>query len=296
MTFFEKIKTFSNLVVLPHSVFALPFALAALIVAVKKETGGLPSLRLFLLVVVAMFLARTAAMAYNRLMDADVDAKNPRTKGREIPAGRIKAWQAKALVFVCGMGFVWTCSFINRLSFLFATPVLIVLLLYSHTKRFTWMSHFFLGFALGIAPAAAWVAATGRLELTPLWLSAAVVCFVAGFDILYATQDEVFDKKEGLYSWVVKWGAGNAVYASRFLHIGMIGFLAGFAFFCGFPSSHYKFLGLVLAGLVYQHRMGYKTTGKGREARVVLSPKMMANNGWIAVLYLVAVAMTLWNK
>jgi 4-hydroxybenzoate polyprenyltransferase len=233
-------------------------------------------------------------MAYNRLVDADIDAKNPRTQGRELPSGRIAPWQVKALVFLCGMGFVLTCSFINRLSFLLATPALMVLLFYSHTKRFTWASHFFLGFALGLAPVGAWIAALGRVTFEPFFMTAAVTCFVAGFDILYALQDEAFDRKEGLHSWVVKWGARNAVWASRILHVAMIGFLAFFAAACAFPPSHFTLLGLVGAGLAWLHRMGYKVEGEGSDARVILSPKMMAYNGWIAVLYFLAVAATVW--
>jgi len=288
---FDKLKAFSNLVVLPHSVFALPFALAALIVA----TQGKPSLRLVGLVVLAMFLARTAAMAYNRLVDADIDAKNPRTGGREIPSGRVKAWQAKALVWVCGLGFVLTCAHLNPLAFRLSPIVLAVLLFYSHTKRFTWASHFFLGFALGLAPVGAWIAALGRFTVEPLFLTAAVTCFVAGFDVLYALQDEAFDKKEGLHSWVVKWGAGNTVWASRILHVAMIGFLAFFAAACAFPTSHFTLLGLIAGGLAWLHRMGYKVEGKGRAAKVTLSPQMMSYNGWIAVLYLAAVAVTVYT-
>jgi len=288
MMLVEKLKAFSNLVVLPHSVFALPFALASLLVA----TQGKLSLRLVGLVVLAMFLARTAAMAYNRLVDADIDAKNPRTKGRDIPSGRVKTWQARALVWVCGLGFVVTCSFLFSLAFRLSPIVLAVLLFYSHTKRFTWASHFFLGFALGLAPIGAWIAALGRLTVEPLFLCAGVLCFVAGFDILYALQDEEFDKREGLHSWAVKWGAGNAVWASRFLHVAMIGFLACFAAVSGFPSSHFTLLGLIAAALAWLHRMGYKVEGSGKAAKVVLSPQMMAYNGWIAVLYFAAVAAT----
>jgi 4-hydroxybenzoate polyprenyltransferase len=286
----ERIRTFSNLVVLPHSVFALPFALAALLVA----TQGRPSWRLLGLVVLAMFLARTAAMAYNRMVDADLDARNPRTKGRDIPTGRVKVWQARLVVWICALGFVGTCGFLNPLAFRLSPLVLAVLFFYSHTKRFTWASHFFLGFALGLAPVGAWIAATGALALQPLWLTAGVLCFVSGFDILYATQDEDFDRKEGLHSWVVKWGAANAVLASRILHLAMIGFLAGFAVSCGFPTSHFTLLGLVAASLVYLHRTGYKVDRRDGSARVALSPQMMSQNGWAAVLYLGAVAATVW--
>src|ERR1041384_1143501 len=192
----EKIKTISNLVVLPHSVFALPFALASLLAA----TGGRPPLKVLFLVVVCMVVARTAAMAYNRLVDAEIDAKNPRTKDRDIPAGRVKPWEVKLLVWICGLGFVGTCFFLNPLAFKLSPLALGIILFYSYTKRFTWTSHLFLGLALGVAPVGAWIAATGQFSTAPLWLTAAVMCFVAGFDILYDTQDEAFDKTEGLQS------------------------------------------------------------------------------------------------
>ena len=214
----DRIKAFSSLVVLPHSVFALPFALASLLVA----TQGKPPVRILLWVIVCMFLARTAAMSYNRLIDADIDARNPRTQNREIPAGRIQPWQARALTIVSGLGFVLATSQLNALAFKLSPLALGIVLFYSYTKRFTWLSHFFLGLALGVAPVGAWIAATGQFSLTPFWLTGAVIFFVAGFDILYATQDETFDKNAGLKSWVVKWGIPNSLKASRFLHIGML--------------------------------------------------------------------------
>ncbi len=286
----NKLRAFSNLVVLPHSVFALPFALASLFTA----THGKPPLRIFFLVVFAMVLARSAAMAYNRLVDADVDARNPRTRDREIPSGRVKPWQARLLVWICGFGFVGTCYFINPLAFKLSPIALAILFFYSYTKRFTWTSHLFLGLALGIAPVGAWVAAKGQLEVAPFWLAAAVICFLAGFDILYATQDETFDKQAGLHSWVERWGVLNSVQASRFFHGAMLGFLAGFGAQCGFPSSYYAGVGLVGAALVYQHKKAYSLQPLGPETRITLSPQMMAVNGWISVLYFVIVGATLW--
>ncbi len=196
MKFFESFKTLSNLVVLPHSVFALPFALASLLTA----TQGKPPLKTLFLVVAAMVLARTAAMAYNRLVDADVDARNPRTRNRDIPMGRIKPWQVGLLIGACAAGFMTVCYFLNDLAFKLSAPALAIVFFYSHTKRFTWASHLFLGLALGVAPVGAWVAATGKIPSQPFWLTAAVVCFLAGFDILYSTQDLEFDKGEKLHS------------------------------------------------------------------------------------------------
>ena len=286
----KKLKTISNLVVLPHSVFALPFALSSLLTA----THGKPSLQLLGLVILAMVLARTTAMAYNRLVDADIDAQNPRTKKREIPAGRISKLEVGLLTAGAGLGFVATCYFINDLAFKLSPLALFIVGFYSHTKRFTWASHLFLGLALGVAPVGAWVAATGKLDLEPFWMTGAVICFLAGFDILYATQDEAFDKKAGLHSWVVRWGVPNSLKASRFFHFGMLGFLAGFGVLAGFSTLYYIGLGVLAAVLIYQHQKAYRLERKGKGFKFTLSPAMMAMNGWIAVLYFVIVALTLW--
>ena len=249
----KKLKTISNLVVLPHSVFALPFALASLLTA----THGKPSLHVLFWVIVCMVLARTTAMAYNRLVDADVDAQNPRTMNRDIPAGRISIQQVKIVTFVAGLGFMGACYLLNLLAFKLSPIALAIICFYSHTKRFTWTSHLFLGLALGVAPVGAWVAATGELDGRAFWLTGAVICFLAGFDILYATQDEAFDKKAGLHSWVVRWGLANSVQASRFFHGGMLGFLTVFGVQVGFSYSYYIGIGLIAAALLYQHLKAY---------------------------------------
>jgi 4-hydroxybenzoate polyprenyltransferase len=286
----EKLKTISNLVVLPHSVFALPFALASLLTA----THGKPSLHVLLWVIVCMVLARTTAMAYNRLVDADIDAKNPRTRNRDIPAGRIKPWQVGVLTVVCGLGFVMASHSLNPLAFKLSPIALAIVFFYSHTKRFTWTSHLFLGLALGVAPVGAWIAATGQFSLEPFWLTAAVICFLAGFDILYATQDEAFDKKEGLQSWVVRWGLPNSLKASRFFHACMLGFLAGFGVQVGFPPVYYAGIGIIGAVLLYQHLKAYQLEVRGKAIHFTLSPAMMKMNGWISVLYFAVVGVTVW--
>ena len=292
LTMFEKLKTFSNLVVLPHSVFALPFALASLLTA----THGKPSLYVLGWVIACMVLARTTAMAYNRLVDADIDAKNPRTQNRDLPAGRIKPWQVKLIVFVCGLGFVFCTTRLNILAARLSPIALVIILFYSHTKRFTWLSHLFLGLALGVAPVGAWIAATGAFAAEPFWLMAAVICFLAGFDILYATQDEDFDKREGLQSWVVKWGIPNSLLASRFFHTCMLGFLAGFGAQAGFSPVYYIGISLIGAVLLYQHRRAYRLETLGGKTQFTLSPSMMKMNGWVSVLYFVVVGVTVWSS
>ncbi len=278
------------MVVLPHSVFALPFALASLLTA----THGKPSLHVLLWVIVCMVLARTTAMAYNRLMDANIDAKNPRTKDRDIPAGRIKPWQVKILVWVTSFGFVLSCIPLNPLAFKLSPVVLVILFFYTHTKRFTWTSHLFLGLALGVAPVGAWIAATGKFEVAPLWLLAAVICFLAGFDILYSTQDEAFDRAQGLHSWITRWGLANSLKASRFFHTLMLGFLAGFGAQAGFHLIYYLGIALIGAILYFQHRLSYRLETNRGETVFYLSPAMMKLNGWISILYFLIVGAALW--
>lgn len=286
----QKLKTLSDLVVLPHSVFALPFALASLLTA----THGRPSLHVLFWVIVCMVLARTTAMAYNRLVDADIDAKNPRTQNRDIPAGRIKPWQVRLITVICSLCFVLACYPLNVLAFKLSPLALVIVFFYSHTKRFTWASHLFLGLALGVAPVGAWIAATGAFAPEPFWLMAAVICFLAGFDILYATQDEAFDRKEGLQSWVVRWGLPNSLKASRFFHACMLGFLAGFGVQAGFSPIYYWGIGVIGAVLLYQHKNAYKLEAVGGSSQFTLSPSMMKMNGWISILYFAVVGVTIW--
>jgi 4-hydroxybenzoate polyprenyltransferase len=285
-----KLKTISELVVLPHSVFALPFALVALLAA----TGGKPPLSVLFWVVVCMVLARTAAMAYNRLVDADLDARNPRTKDRPIPSGRMTKTQVRILVWVCGILFILAASRLNPLAFKLSPVALAVVLAYSHMKRFTWGTHLFLGFALGIAPVGAWIAATGRFEWTPVWLTAAVICFVGGFDILYATQDEAIDRKEGLQSWVVQWGIPRSLLASRLLHALMIGFLGGFGAQFDWGSFYYAGLALLAGVLYYLHHTQYGFNYVNGVPTFYLQPAMMRLNGYVALLYLFVAGSQIW--
>lgn len=286
----RKLKDYSELVVLPHSVFALPFALVALLAA----TGGRPSFRLLALVVAAMVFARTAAMAYNRFADARIDAKNPRTQGRPIPSGRVHEKEALFLAVFSSAAFIGACALLNPLALVLSPVVLAWFFFYSHTKRFTWLSHFVLGLALGAAPPAAWIAAKGELAAAPLWLTGAVVCFVAGFDILYALWDEDFDRKEGLHSFVVRFGARRAVFASRLLHGLMLGFLAGFGRAMAFPSAVF-WPGVVVPAvlLAYQHARIVRFEKGPEGSRPVLSKRLFALNGWVAVAYFLATGVPL---
>lgn len=216
-----------SLVKFSHTIFALPFALASLLVA----TGGQPSLGLLALVIVAMVCARTAAMAYNRLVDRRIDALNPRTRGREIPAGILSPFAVAMLVMAASAGFLVTAGVLGRACLWMAVPTLVVLLGYSHAKRFTVAVHLWLGVALGLAPPAAWLAARGEFTadlVVPSVLGAAVAVWVAGFDILYACQDSAFDAEQGLHSVPARFGRLRALWLARGLHaLAVVGF-AGF--------------------------------------------------------------------
>jgi 4-hydroxybenzoate polyprenyltransferase len=240
------------MIALKHSVFALPFAVIALITATDPAW---PGLRIWFWVVVAMVCARTAAMAFNRLADHRIDARNPRTAGRALPAGRLGRPLVWMVTLVSAATFVLAAAMLNRLCLMLALPSLVVLLGYSYAKRFTVGSHLWLGFALGLAPIGAWIAATGRLDWRPLVLAFAVTVWVAGFDVIYSLQDERFDRIEGLRSLPSALGARRALVAARILHIAA---LAGFAVFALIAGGGWTRLVAVAAGaalLVWQHRL-----------------------------------------
>src|SRR5215467_9614583 len=201
-----------------HSIFALPFALCGAMLA----AGGWPSVHQLLWIIVAMVAARSAAMAFNRWADAAIDAANPRTSARALPAGHLSPAFVVSFVVVSSAVFVLAASQLNRLSLLLSPVALAVLLLYSYTKRVTRWSHLVLGFALGIAPAAAWIAVRGSLDPRILLLTAAVTFWVGGFDVLYACQDFDFDREAGLHSIPRYIGIGRALWVARAFHVIML--------------------------------------------------------------------------
>src|SRR6267378_6761316 len=201
-----------------HSVFALPFALCGAMLA----AGGLPTAHQLAWIVVAMLSARSAAMAFNRLADASIDAANPRTRTRALPAGQLTPAFVATFVIISSAVFVTAAAQLNRLALWLSPLALAVLLLYSYTKRFTRWSHLVLGFSLGIAPAAAWIAVRGSLDPRILLLTAAVTFWVAGFDVLYACQDFQFDRDAGLHSIPRHLGIPRALWIARAFHLIML--------------------------------------------------------------------------
>jgi 4-hydroxybenzoate polyprenyltransferase len=247
----SKIKNYLSLVKFSHTIFALPFACIGFTLALQE--GFTFSLKLFLLVLACMVTARNAAMAFNRFIDRKFDVLNPRTAIREIPAGIINPQNALFFIIVNCLLFVTAAYFINSICFFLSPVALFVVLFYSYTKRFTPLCHLVLGCGLGLAPIGAYLAVTGHFAWLPLLFSFTVFCWVSGFDIIYALQDEAFDRAHKLNSIPVLLGTKGALHFSEVLHVFAIGFvvLAGY-------MGHFNFLywaGTALStGLViYQH-------------------------------------------
>ena len=239
------LRHYLSLVRFSHTLFALPFALAAMFWA----SGGFPGARVFLLILLCMVFCRNAAMAFNRLVDASFDARNPRTARRHIPAG-ILTRRAVLVFFLANGGlFVAAASFLNPLAFALSPVALAAVCFYSLTKRFTSWSHLFLGLAIGISPVGAWVAVRGEIGAESLWLCLALLLWIAGFDIIYATQDEDFDRKAGLNSVAVRFGLKGALTISRVLHGLMLAALVAIEVLFGLGWS-YRFAVAVAAALI----------------------------------------------
>ena len=234
-----------------HSIFALPFALCGAMLA----AGGLPTLHQLAWIVVAMVAARSAAMAFNRLADAAIDGANPRTSTRALPAGRLTPAFVATFVIVSSAIFVMAAAQLNRLALWLSPVALAVLLLYSYTKRFTRWSHLVLGFALGIAPSAAWIAVRGSLDPRILLLTAAVTFWVGGFDVLYACQDFDFDRERGLHSIPRFLGIGGALWVARAFHVVMLLLLIALLMMFGLGKLAMAGVVVVALLLVYEHSL-----------------------------------------
>ena len=240
----RRIRVLLEAIKFEHTVFALPFALLSLFLAARGE----PSPRVLFWVVVAMVGARSSAMMMNRVADRKLDAENPRTAARDLPAGRIGVTAAWIFTLAAALLFVAAAWRLNRLAFALAPAALAVIWSYSWTKRFTWASHLWLGAALALAPLGAWIAVRGRLDVLPLLLGAGVVLWVAGFDTIYACQDIDFDRKRGLHSLPARWGVRRALRLSRLFHLGMLAVFAAVGWMYGFGWLYA--LGVVLIALL----------------------------------------------
>ena len=251
------IQKWGSFVRFSHTVFALPFALAAMMVAARDHRGW-PGWKTFGLILAAMICARTCAMAFNRIVDRKFDALNPRTANRHLPTGQISLPGAILLWAISGTGLIVTSHFLNLLCFYLSPVALVVICFYSLTKRFTDYTHVFLGISLALAPIGAWLAVRGAsvsaLEISQMaTLAAAVVLWLVGFDIIYALQDYEFDKSHGLHSLVVAWGPKNALAAAFLSHMIMCGLLLGFGFLCGFRLAYLLGWFIIVGCLVMEH-------------------------------------------
>ncbi len=247
----EKTVLYLRMIKFSHSVFALPFALTSAFIA----AGGLPRGRTLFWIMAAMVSARTAAMGLNRIIDRKIDLENPRTAGRELPAGKIRVRETVLFVAMATTVFILSAYMLNPLCFRLSGVALFFLFLYSFTKRFTWASHFVLGITISAAPVGAWIAVTGGFDPRILLLGFSVVFWLAGFDILYAFQDIEFDRKYGLYSIPAMFGIAKSLWISRACHFStwILLLLTGSSFSMAFPF----YIGVALTGLLlfYEHSM-----------------------------------------
>jgi 4-hydroxybenzoate polyprenyltransferase len=266
-----------------HSVFALPFALCGAMLA----AGGVPTLHQLIWIVVAMVAARSAAMSFNRLADASIDAANPRTRARALPAGVLTQSFVRTFVVMSSAIFVFSAWQLNRLAFLLSPVALAILLLYSYTKRWTRWSHVVLGFALGIAPAAAWIAIRGSLDPRILFLTAAVTFWVAGFDVLYACQDYDFDQEAGLHSLPRYCGIANALWIARLFHLSMLFLLAALVWAFNLGGLAIVGVFVVFLLLAYEHSLVSK------DDLSKLNAAFFTMNGIISVIFFVFLALDL---
>jgi 4-hydroxybenzoate polyprenyltransferase len=281
-----KTRTTLEMIKWEHSIFALPFALTAVLLA----ADGLPRWRTLILILVAMVAARSCAMAFNRWADADLDAANPRTKMRAIPAGLLTRQFVLGFTVLAAAVFLAAAAALNRLTLELSPVVLLVLLGYSYMKRVTRWSHVVLGLALGLAPAAAWIAVQGRLDPRILVLTAAVTLWVGGFDVLYACQDYEHDCQAGLYSLPRFLGIAGAFWAARLMHLCMLGLLGWFGWLFGFHAAGWIGLAAVAALLAYEHAIV-----SPRDLRR-LNAAFFTMNGVIALVFLAFVAADVWMK
>jgi 4-hydroxybenzoate polyprenyltransferase len=280
--FWKRVRLTLEMIKFEHSVFALPFALTGALLAIRDSSLDLRALwPKFLWIVVAMVGARSAAMAFNRLVDAGIDGRNPRTRMRHIPAGLLSSAFGWGFVAISSLIFIYAARELNPLCFKLAPVALAIVFFYSFTKRFTTFSHLVLGFALGIAPAAAWIAMRGALDPRILWLTAAVMFWTAGFDIIYSCQDFEFDVAENLFSLPRRIGVPAALRVSQTLHILMIVCLLALAYSLKLGPLSLAGVAAVALLLIYEHSL-VKPDDLSR-----VNAAFFTMNGWVSVLFFV---------
>lgn len=277
--------TYSKMIKFSHTIFALPFALVAVgLAGLQVEVTGWQ----FLLILVAMVSARSSAMGFNRLVDSSIDAANPRTANRELVTGEISRRHGWIFTMISAALFVLASGLLSRLTLYLSPVALIVIWGYSLTKRFTALSHLFLGLALALAPVAVWIALVGKIEQTPLLLALAVGSWVAGFDILYSCQDTDFDASEGLHSIPVKLGLMRAMVVSALLHVVTVLALSALTLVQPLHGIYWCGVAAITVVLVWEHAI-VKPTDLSR-----INKAFFDLNGYVSILLLAAVVADLW--
>jgi 4-hydroxybenzoate polyprenyltransferase len=279
-----RVAAYGRMIRFSHSVFALPFALTSATLAARE--GGMAA-RQVLWIVVAMVTARSAAMGFNRLADQAIDARNPRTAGRELPRGVLSRGEAWAFVATSTAAFVLAAAMLNPLCLALSPVALLIVFGYSYTKRFTAASQLVLGLSLAVAPVGAWLAIRGRFEAVPLVLGAAVVLWVAGFDTIYACQDADFDRREGLHSIPARFGVPRALVLARALHVGALALLASLFWVAPLHPLYLAGLGVVAGLLAWEHTL----VRPDDLSRVVQAFNL---NGWVSLGYFAFTAVATW--
>lgn len=251
----KKILEFGHLVRFSHSLFAMPFALGSMWVAANGFRGMevAAAAKMIALIVGCMVTARNSAMSFNRIADAEIDAKNPRTAGRHLPAGRLSKKSVIAFLAINGVLFVLFAFLLQPLAGMLALPVWLLLLSYSYWKRFSWLCHWFLGFAIGMSPLGAWIAVRGEFAVFPNFLLVILMLWMGGFDIIYATQDEEIDRAMGLKSVPARFGRKRALQIAFWSHIAMLALCVAFGFVWGVGVAWWVVTGLMAAAVLYIH-------------------------------------------
>jgi len=280
--FWRKLRLTLEMIKFEHSVFALPFALTGALLAWRDAGFDIADLRYRLIwIVVAMVSARSAAMTFNRILDAGIDSRNLRTANRHLPAGHLSEAFAWGFTTLAAVIFLWAARELGQLCLVLAPLALGTLFFYSFCKRFSTYSHLVLGFCLGIAPAAAWIAVRGTLDPRILWLTLAVTLWTAGFDVIYACQDYAFDVAEGLFSIPRRFGISRALWLARIFHISMVAALI--ALVISFHLGVLSFIGIlaVAALLIYEHGL-VKPDDLSR-----VNAAFFTVNGYVSVLFFI---------
>ena len=284
----KKVLEFGHMVRFSHSLFAMPFAIGSMWVAAGGFRGmaAAEAVKMIALIVGCMVTARNSAMSFNRIADADIDAKNPRTAKRHLPAGRLSKASVIAFLAVNGVLFVLFAALLQPLAGLLALPVWLLLLSYSYWKRFSWLSHWFLGFAIGMSPLGAWIAIRGEFAVFPIFLLFILMLWMGGFDIIYATQDIEIDRKQGLHSVPARFGLEKSLRIALASHLAMLVLCVVFGFFWDMGWIWWTITGLMIAAIVYIHLFR-----KSNDLDAMNRDFFLAN---VAISVLVMVGLIVW--